>query len=48
MREHAVAFCLSGLGLAAGLGILLSIEPGWLARWLYPEPVEVPTAAGQS
>lgn len=51
----ATAICLSGLGLATGLGILLGIEPGWFTRWLFPEPVEVsaqlsvvPAEAGQS
>ena len=43
MSDVALAICLSGLGLTTGLGLLLSIEPRWLTRWLFPEPVDVPT-----
>lgn len=40
----ALAVCYSGLGLTAGLGILLLLEPGWFTRWLFPPVVEVPAA----
>lgn len=44
MSEYALAIVYAGLGLTAGLGLLLGIEPGWLTRWLFPPAEDTPAA----